>query len=237
MADPARTRPPRRRRDGRGAPAPDSTNVSMRSPDAPSKRGTSAGVRYDADGRVIAPGTPKNAAPCDPAQPEATMPFHRAGVAQLVERQLPKLNVAGSSLVTRFASKAEGRWPPAFLAARVCPTGCARVAASAAPPHDPCGLAAAAEVRVSSPASHRRRKAAGLPPSWLRVCAARSPPRSGPARLIAGSGRRKVSCDAASCSSPNRDRVLSYGAVDSKDAARALCSAASRLGLGTPFKL
>jgi len=39
---------------------------------------------------------------CLPLQPSAIMHDQHAGVAQLVERQLPKLNVVSSSLITRF---------------------------------------------------------------------------------------------------------------------------------------
>ncbi len=52
---------------------------------------------------LIGPDRPENAASCDHVWPSATIGEHHAGVAQLVERQLPKLNVAGSSPVTRFS--------------------------------------------------------------------------------------------------------------------------------------
>ena len=48
------------------------------------------------------PESPQVATPCEPAQRGATICEHVAGVAQLVERQLPKLNVEGSSPFTRF---------------------------------------------------------------------------------------------------------------------------------------
>ena len=41
-------------------------------------------------------------------RPTDTMPDHHAGVAQLVERQLPKLNVGSSSLLTRFETQIAG---------------------------------------------------------------------------------------------------------------------------------
>ena len=50
----------------------------------------------------IGPADPGNAESCGSTRPGDTMRVHPAGVAQLVERQLPKLNVAGSSPVTRF---------------------------------------------------------------------------------------------------------------------------------------
>ena len=46
-----------------------------------------------------------HAASCDSARPDATMHEHPAGVAQLVERQPSKLNVAGSNPVTRFGPR------------------------------------------------------------------------------------------------------------------------------------
>ena len=59
------------------------------------------------DGRLrIGPDGPANAESCDSARDADTMRSDLAGVAQLVERQPSKLNVAGSSPVARFPKNA-----------------------------------------------------------------------------------------------------------------------------------
>ncbi len=84
-------------------------NAGANHPD-PVRASAATGVCPAGGGRCrISPDSPKNAGSCDPARPGATIPERPAGVAQLVERQLPKLNVAGSSPVTRFDAHGRAR--------------------------------------------------------------------------------------------------------------------------------
>ena len=62
-------------------------------------RGDASAVRPKANARS----THESTGNCESVRPDAMIRKQPAGVAQLVERQLPKLNVEGSSPFTRFS--------------------------------------------------------------------------------------------------------------------------------------